>query len=183
MAKKEILNYSSLLPAKKRVKPQRKTTVEALSPAEGSRKKARRVGRGPSSGSGKTSGRGGKGQTARSGYSHKRGHEGGQLPLKLRVPKRGFRSKFKEVFQEVNLFRLEKAGLKGEVGPRELLAAGLIRNANRKIKILGTGEIKQALKITADAFSESARAKIGAAGGSCTERDLKADQKSAAKAG
>ncbi|MBX7056500.1 MAG: 50S ribosomal protein L15 [Leptospirales bacterium] len=181
MAKKEILNYASLLPAKKKAKPARKSAASQVSLVPGSRKKKRRIGRGHSSGSGKTSGRGHKGQKARSGYSRKRGFEGGQMPIRMRLPKRGFRRPFVDIVQEVNLYRLEKSTVSGTVGPQELFAAGLIRDPLHRIKILGTGEIKKALKLTADAFSESARKKIEAAGGACTERELGAEQRAAKK--
>jgi large subunit ribosomal protein L15 len=179
--KQETLNYASLSPAKRRVKLERKAPFEQIAPPEGSVRERRRVGRGRASGSGKTSGRGEKGQKARSGYSHTPGFEGGQMPLHRRVPKRGFRNYTSVDYQEVNLFRLERAGVSGDASPELLLARGLIRDPLGRIKVLGTGEITKAIQISADAFSESARRKIEAAGGTCTVRDRKAARQAARK--
>jgi large subunit ribosomal protein L15 len=132
-----------------------------------SNKKKIRVGRGPGSGLGKTAGRGIKGATSRSGYAMKVTYEGGQMPLFRRLPKRGFTNgRFRETFIVVNVGDLEsfKAGTK--VGPEELKKAGLLQGPSRNpIKILGEGEIKAALTVSADAFSQSAIAKIEKAGG------------------
>lgn len=181
MPREETLNYSSLLKPKAKSKPKRKTAALQTAPASGSRRLKRRIGRGHSSGSGKTSGRGHKGQKARSGYSRKRGFEGGQMPLRMRLPKRGFNRPFVDIVQEVNLYRLEKAAVNGTVGPQELYDAGLIRDPLHRIKVLGTGDIKKKLQLTADAFSAAAKQKIEAAGGSCTERDLNAAQRAEKK--
>ena len=178
----ETLNYASLLPEKKRSKPERKAPFENISPPKGSVRERRRVGRGRATGVGKTSGKGQKGQKARAGYSHTPGFEGGQMPLHRRVPKRGFSNHTRITFQEVNLFRLEKAGVSGDVSPQVLFEKGLVRDPLARIKVLGTGEIKNSVKIQADAFSESARKKIEAAGGSCTVRDRKAERNAARKA-
>jgi large subunit ribosomal protein L15 len=135
-----------------------------LSPAPGSKKSRKRIGRGPGSGTGKTAGRGHKGQRSRSGFSQRFGFEGGQMPLVRRVPKRGFTSLFRVEYSVLNLSRL--ADFEGEVTPETLAAKGLARS-NRPVKILGDGEIDKPLKVSAHKFSKTARAKIEAAGGSC----------------
>ncbi len=137
-----------------------------LSPAKGSRRPRKRLGRGPGSGTGKTSGRGHKGQKSRAGYSRRLGFEGGQMPLVRRVPKRGFTNIFRKEYAIVNLRDL--ADLEGEVTPEILVERGLMR-PGRTLKILGDGEIGAALQVKAHRFSRSAREKIEAAGGSCEE--------------
>jgi large subunit ribosomal protein L15 len=138
--------------------------LSQLHPPAGSRHRRKRVGRGPGSGLGKTSGRGEKGQKSRSGYSGKRGFEGGQMPLIRRVPKRGFHNLFRKEFAVVNVGRLQK--IEGdEVTPQGLLAGGVISSLHNGLKILGDGELKRALKVTAHRVSKSAREKIEAAGG------------------
>ncbi len=140
--------------------------LHELSPAAGSTRPKKRVGRGPGSGLGKTAGRGHKGQRSRSGYSRRVGFEGGQMPLIRRVPKRGFTNIFRTEFSIVNVSQL--AGFEGEVTPETLLASGLVRRGMR-VKILGGGEIEAPVAVKAHRFSRSARAKIEAAGGSCEE--------------
>lgn len=140
--------------------------LSELSPADGSNKSKKRVGRGPGSGTGKTAGRGHKGQKSRSGYSGRIGFEGGQMPLIRKIPKRGFTNIFRTEFTVINVGALE--GFEGEVTPETLRSHGLIR-ANLKVKVLGSGELKSALTVKADAFSKSAREKIEAAGGRCEE--------------
>ena len=137
-----------------------------LSPAKGSRRSAKRLGRGPGSGTGKTAGRGHKGQKSRSGYSRRLGFEGGQMPLIRRVPKRGFTNIFRKEVAAVNLRDL--AGFEGEVTPELLAEKGLARKG-LAVKILGDGEISSPLTVKAHRFSRSAREKIEAAGGSCEE--------------
>ena len=138
--------------------------LSQLHPPAGSRHRRKRVGRGPGSGLGKTSGRGEKGQKSRTGYSGKRGFEGGQMPLIRRVPKRGFHNLFRKEFAIVNVGRLEK--IEGdEITPQGLLERGVISNLLNGLKILGDGELKRALKVTAHRVSKSARDKIEAAGG------------------
>ncbi|MBE7439481.1 MAG: 50S ribosomal protein L15 [Spirochaetales bacterium] len=149
--------------------------------APGSRKKRKRVGRGRPSGHGKTSGRGTKGQQSRSGYSRKPGFEGGQMPLRLRVPKRGFTSRNKIMYQIVNLEDLERVGSES-IQPESLKKAGLIRDVLAPIKILGSGQVKKGFKVLADRFSASARGGIEAAGGTCEVRDLKSILKTAGAA-
>jgi large subunit ribosomal protein L15 len=140
--------------------------LHELSPAKGSKHSKKRVGRGPGSGLGKTSGKGEKGQKSRSGASTRVGFEGGQMPLIRRVPKRGFTNIFKVEYAVVNLSQL--ADFEGDVTPEVLAERGLVRSG-RKVKVLGDGEIGKSLRVTADKFSKSARAKIEAAGGSCEE--------------
>ena len=137
-----------------------------LSPAKGSRRSPKRVGRGPGSGNGKTAGRGHKGQRSRSGFSRRLGFEGGQMPLIRRVPKRGFTNIFRKEYAVVNLKDL--AGFEGEVTPEALLERGLVRRG-LEVKILGDGEVSSALQVKAHRFSRAAREKIEAAGGSCEE--------------
>jgi large subunit ribosomal protein L15 len=140
--------------------------LHELSPAKGSTHAKKRIGRGPGSGTGKTAGRGEKGQKSRSGYTRRDGFEGGQMPLIRRVPKRGFTNIFKTEYSVVNLSQL--AELDGDVTPQMLAERGLVRSG-KLVKVLGDGEIGKALKVTANKFSKSARAKIEAAGGSCEE--------------
>ena len=137
-----------------------------LSPAKGSRRAAKRLGRGPGSGTGKTAGRGHKGQKSRSGYSRRLGFEGGQMPLIRRVPKRGFTNIFRKEVAAVNLRDL--AGFDGEVTPELLQEKGLVRKG-LAVKILGDGEVSGPLTVKAHRFSRSAREKIEAAGGACEE--------------
>ena len=134
-----------------------------LSPAPGSHRDRKRLGRGPGSGTGKTAGRGGKGQSARTGYKRKRGFEGGQMPLHRRIPKRGFKNFTRVEFQVVNVRDL--AALSGDVTPQSLKEAGLVTSGRRPVKVLGDGELKTKLTVSAHAFSKSAREKIAAAGG------------------
>ncbi len=171
MSKREILSYASISGEKPRKKVERKDPVHMVEVPGGSRKKPKRVGRGRASGVGKTSGRGQKGQKSRTGYSKRAGFEGGQMPLHRRLPKRGFTNIFKINYQVVNLWRLEKAGVSGDISIEGLEKAGLIRDTEKPVKILGNGEISKGIKITADAFSDSAKSKIEAAGGSCTVRE------------
>lgn len=140
--------------------------LSTLSPAPGSRKQRKRLGRGPGSGLGKTSGRGHKGRGARSGGNTHPRFEGGQMPLQRRLPKRGFHNPFRREFSIVNLSRLEAAFEAGAVvDAAALVQHGLVR-AGRPVKVLGQGDLTKALTVKADAFSESAKARIAAAGGS-----------------
>ena len=138
-----------------------------LKPAAGSTHTSKRLGRGQGSGKGGTATRGTKGAQARAGYEHKIGFEGGQMPIQRRLPKFGFKNPTRVEYQAVNVSDIEavaaKTGLK-EIGIAEIKAA---RRAARTdlVKVLGRGEIKTAVTVTADAFSKSAIAKIEAAGG------------------
>ena len=142
--------------------------VHHLRPAPGAKKAKTRVGRGEGS-KGKTAGRGTKGTSAR--YQVSAAFEGGQMPLHMRLPKlKGFKNKNKVVFQVVNLDRLaELFPNGGEIGPLELADAGAVRRG-QPVKVLGSGELGGVtLQVSAHAFSESAKEKIAAAGGSATE--------------
>jgi len=125
--------------------------------------KRKRVGRGMGSGMGKTSTRGHKGQWSRSGARLLRGFEGGQMPLHRRMPKRGFKNVFREEYAVVNLDRLDAVG-ETEITPDVLRKAGVVRT-KKKIKILGTGDVKNALTVKAHKFSKTAEEKITKAGG------------------
>jgi len=138
--------------------------LENLSPAPGSRKKAKRLGRGHGSGHGKTSGKGHKGQKSRTGVSIPAWFEGGQMPLYRRVPKRGFKPLSRRQFQIVNLSALAELS-ETEIGPDELKSHGLIRSPDKPVKILGDGDAGRAMTVRAHAFSSSAREKIEADGG------------------
>jgi large subunit ribosomal protein L15 len=141
--------------------------LNKLKAPAGSTHKKKRVGRGPGSGLGKTAGRGNKGQKSRSGYSSKRGFEGGQMPLHRRLPKRGFTNTNKREWAEVNITDLEKFFESGaSVTPEALVGQGLVRKSMQKsVVILGHGELKKKLTVSAHRFSASARQKIEAAGG------------------
>ncbi|MDR1668493.1 MAG: 50S ribosomal protein L15 [Oscillospiraceae bacterium] len=141
--------------------------LHELAPAEGARQDGYRVGRGPGSGNGKTSGRGHKGQKARSGYSRKHGFEGGQNPLKRRLPKRGFNNVFAKPLTAVNLGAFAGFESGTTVSAKTLLEHGVLSKCQYGLKVLGGGEITAALTIVADSFSASAKQKIEAAGGKC----------------
>ena len=141
--------------------------LENLTPAKGSTKTRKRIGRGEGSGRGGTSTRGMNGAGQRSGYSHKIGFEGGQMPLQRRMPKFGFKNPTRVEFKAVNVATLETIAQRfnlTEFGVDDIKAAGFA-SKNDLIKVLGNGELKAALTVTADAFSKSAIAKIEAAGG------------------
>ncbi len=136
-----------------------------LSPAAGSTKDVKRIGRGHGSGNGKTAGKGHKGQNARSGGGVRPGFEGGQMPMTRRIPKRGFNNIFATKYSTVNVSDLEKF-VDGTVVDTELLvASGLIKKVNDGVKILGNGELSKNLTVKAAAFSASAKEKIEKAGG------------------
>ena len=136
-----------------------------LSPAAGSKKEARRIGRGHGSGWGKTSGKGHKGQKARAGRGMRVGFEGGQMPLQRRLPKRGFNNIFAKNIVSVNVGTLEKFENGAVVTVASLVEAGIIKNSFDGVKILGNGNLTKNLTVQVSAFSESAKAKIEAAGG------------------
>ena len=134
----------------------------------GSRKKRKRVGRGPGSGLGKTCGRGHKGAKSRSGFKNKRGFEGGQTPLKRRIPKFGFTNPNRQTYQLINLDRLEKLeqltdGASLEM--QQMLEMGLIRNTKTPVKLLGRGSLTKKIKITVDKASRGAVESVTQAGG------------------
>ena len=140
--------------------------LDKLKPAEGSKGKKFRVGRGQGSGNGKTAGRGHKGAQSRSGYKSKRGFEGGQMPLHRRVPKRGFTNIFRREYAVVNVDRIAEIFDAGTVVTPELLRErGLVGSAASPVKVLARGDVGKALTIKAHKFSGKAAEKIAAAGG------------------
>ena len=153
---------------------------------EGAHKKRMRVGRGPGSGKGKTAGRGVKGQKSRSGVAIG-GFEGGQMPLYMRMPKRGFNNPGALKLAEVNLWRLQdaveagKLDAKAEINGETLVAAGVIRRTKDGVRLLGTGEVKSKLNLVVWSASAGAKAAIEAAGGSVVEQRIEAEAKAAAR--
>ena len=139
--------------------------IEDIQPAEGSRKRRKRVGRGVGSGHGKTSCKGHKGQKARSGGPKGAGFEGGQMPLQRRVPKRGFTNNFRVDYAIVNLDVIEKLRTEGTITPELLYSKGVIKNMKSGLKVLGNGNVQGPVTVKAMIFSASAAAKIAAAGG------------------
>ena len=141
-------------------------TLNNLRPPKGMKHPKKRIGRGQGSGNGKTAGRGHKGAKSRSGFHFKRGFEGGQMPLHRRVPKRGFHNPFRVEYEVVNLDTLGARFEAGTVVTLELLAEQrLISGTNKRLKVLGRGEIGKALTVRAHKFSGKAAEKIAAAGG------------------
>jgi large subunit ribosomal protein L15 len=139
--------------------------LHELSPAPGSVRESKRVGRGHGSGQGKTAGKGHKGQKARAGRGARLGFEGGQMPLQRRVPKRGFVNIYKTRYATVNIAELDVFDNGAVVDAQALKDAGLVKRTYDGVKILGNGEVKKSLTVKAAAFSETAKAKIEAAGG------------------
>ena len=139
--------------------------LNGIKPAEGAKHAKRRVGRGIGSGLGKTAGRGHKGQKSRSGGYHKVGFEGGQMPMQRRLPKRGFKSHLLKFNAEVTLTALEKLGL-AEVDLLTLKQAGLVGQIAKNVKIINTGALSLAVKLTGISASAGAKTLIEAAGGS-----------------
>lgn len=139
--------------------------LNSIKPAEGSKKARRRVGRGIGSGLGKTAGRGHKGQKSRAGGYHKVGFEGGQMPLQRRLPKRGFKSHNLQFNGEVTLGQLELLGA-AEVDLLALKAAKLVPQIVKNVKVIKSGELKRAVKLTGIGATAGAKAAIEAAGGS-----------------
>lgn len=139
--------------------------LENLSPAPGSKRDVKRIGRGHGSGNGKTAGKGHKGQKARAGFSQRAGFEGGQMPLQRRIPKRGFNNIFGTTYATVNVEALNAFDNGAVVDTAALIENGLIKKELDGVKILGNGELKKKLTVQAAAFSKSAQEKIEAAGG------------------
>lgn len=139
--------------------------IHELSPAEGSRKKRKRVGRGPGSGHGKTSCRGHKGQKSRSGGRARLGFEGGQMPLQRRLPKRGFNNIFRKNYSIVNIKDLSGFEPNSNVNLESLREAGLVKKERDGIKLLGDGEISHPLIIQVNKASKTAKEKVEASGG------------------
>ena len=136
-----------------------------LKPAVGATTAPKRLGRGTGSGLGKTSGKGHKGAKARSGGGKRPGFEGGQMPLTMRLPKRGFTNIFRKEYVAINVDRLEIFEDNMVVTPVELIQYGIIKNVEDGVKILGNGELTKKLTVQANKFSASAKEKIEAAGG------------------
>ena len=139
--------------------------LHELSPSEGSKKKAFRVGRGHGSGNGKTSGKGQKGQKARSGGGVRPGFEGGQMPIYRRLPKRGFTNIFAKKYTSINVEDLNKFDNGTEITAEVLKENGVIKKINDGIVVLGRGDLNKKVTIKAKRFSKSAAEKISAAGG------------------
>ena len=139
--------------------------LHELSPAPGSVRDVKRIGRGHGSGNGKTAGKGHKGQKARAGRGIRAGFEGGQMPLHRRIPKRGFNNIFATPYTTINVAILNRFEDGAVVNTEALLNAGIIKKAPNGVKILGNGKIEKKLTVQVAAFSESAKAKIEAAGG------------------
>ena len=139
--------------------------LHELSPAPGSVKDVKRIGRGHGSGNGKTAGKGHKGQKARAGRGIRAGFEGGQMPLHRRIPKRGFNNIFATPYVAINVAALNRFEDGAVVNTEALLNAGIINKAPYGVKILGNCKIEKKLTVQVAAFSESAKAKIEAAGG------------------
>jgi large subunit ribosomal protein L15 len=141
-----------------------------LRPADGSMKRPKRIARGQGSGRGGTSTRGHKGDKSRSGHKLKRHFEGGQMPLQMRLPKRGFKNPNRVEFVPINLERLQAIADKYQISVIDIatLVDNGVVNKNDKVKVLGRGELKSALRITAHACSETAKTAIEQLGGSVT---------------
>ena len=139
--------------------------LHELSPAEGSVRESKRIGRGHGSGQGKTAGKGHKGQKARAGHGQRPGFEGGQMPLARRVPKRGFNNIFASEIVAINVGDLNVFEANAVVDIEALVKAGVIKKACDGVKVLANGKLEKALTVKVNAYSESAKQKIEAAGG------------------
>ena len=140
--------------------------LHELAPAAGSKKEVKRIGRGPASGQGKTAGKGHKGQKARAGKGPRPGFEGGQMPLQRRIPKRGFNNIFAKELAIVNLSAIEERFDDGAVVDIPALkAAGLVKKELDGVKVLANGDLTKKFTVKVNAYSEAAKAKIEAAGG------------------
>ena len=139
--------------------------LHELSPAAGSVKDVKRVGRGHGSGNGKTAGKGHKGQNARSGGGVRIGFEGGQMPIARRIPKRGFKNINSKTIVGINISELERFEDGATVSVETLIESGIVKNPRDGVKILGNGELTKKLTVQANAFSASAKEKIEALGG------------------
>lgn len=138
-----------------------------LKPAEGSTHKEKRLGRGEASGKGGTSTKGNKGGQSRAGYQRKNAHEGGQMPIQRRIPKRGFKNNNRVEYRVFNLGQIEQLAEKygfNEITPENLYVNGLISRTD-KVKLLGNGELKAKLTFKVNAVSEKAKAAVEASGG------------------
>jgi large subunit ribosomal protein L15 len=149
--------------------------MNTIKPADGSKRPRRRVGRGAGSGLGKTAGRGNKGQRARAGGFHKVGFEGGQMPLQRRLPKRGFVSHLKDETAEVRLSDLAKLPV-AEIDILVLKAAGVVPAAAKTAKVIRTGKLEKAVKLSGLAVTKGARGAIEAAGGSLANEPVRPEK-------
>src|ERR1700719_774690 len=165
MAKKIVKKKSNRTASKAKKETRNRFNLETLRPPRGSRKRKVRVGRGIGSKLGRTSGKGNKGQKSRKGYSRRPGFEGGQMPLRRRIPKRGFHNPSRVEYAVVNVEMLNAFPAGEMVTPELLRATGMIRQMRPGIKVLGDGEITVALTVSAHKFSKSAEEKITRAGG------------------
>ena len=139
--------------------------LHELKPAAGATSAPKRLGRGIGSGLGKTSGKGHKGAKARSGGGKRAGFEGGQMPLTMRLPKRGFTNNFRKEYVAINVSRLEAFEDGATVTPVELIEMGIIKKIGDGVKIMGDGELTKKITVKAAAYSKAAKEKIEAAGG------------------
>ena len=139
--------------------------LHELSPAVGSTKESKRIGRGHGSGNGKTAGKGHKGQKARAGHGMQIGFEGGQMPLQRRVPKRGFNNIFAEEWVAINVSALNVFEDGSVVDAQSLVQKGIIKKANLPVKVLANGKLEKKLDVKLNAYSASAAQKIEALGG------------------
>ena len=139
--------------------------MHELSPAFGSTKEAKRIGRGHGSGNGKTAGKGHKGQKARAGHGMRPGFEGGQMPLQRRIPKRGFNNIFAVEWIAINLSALEVFEDGATVDAAALADKGIVKKASLPIKVLANGKLTKKLTVKANAFSAAAAEKINSVGG------------------
>lgn len=139
--------------------------LHELSPAAGSKKDVKRIGRGAASGQGKTAGKGHKGQKARAGRGMRVGFEGGQMPLQRRIPKRGFNNIFAKEIATVNVSELNAFEDGTTVTIEALVNSGLVKKTLDGVKVLGNGELSKKLTVQVNAYSDSAKQKIEAAGG------------------
>lgn len=139
--------------------------LHELKPAEGATSARKRLGRGIGSGLGKTSGKGHKGAKARSGGGKRPGFEGGQMPLTMRLPKRGFTNNFRKEYVAINVSRLDVFEDGATVGPVELIEMGIIKKIGDGVKIMGDGELTKKLTVLASKFTATAKEKIEAVGG------------------
>ncbi len=139
--------------------------LHELSPAAGSKKDVKRIGRGTGSGQGKTAGKGHKGQKARAGRGMRVGFEGGQMPLQRRLPKRGFNNIFAKEIATVNVSALNNFEDGATVTIEALVNAGLVKKALDGVKVLGNGDLSKKLTVQVNAYSDAAKQKIEAAGG------------------
>lgn len=139
-------------------------------------KRRKRVGRGNSSGHGSQAGKGHDGQLGRAGRKRRAWFEGGQMPLQRRIPKRGFHNYTKQEYQIINITALVNLGA-GEIDPALMKKSGAISSSNKLVKVLGNGDISKSIKVTADAFSQTALDKIKKAGGEAVTRKMPVKKK------